>query len=169
MREPSFREVATMMRLEVAKVVGRAPVWFLLDWVKDETELPKQMMRVLERFNRIALSLDRQSQGRRARNEPYSDVVGVRVKMGNRLIGVWPKGPQDAQLLVARTATASEHTIESSFATWLAARAQSSRGAGEQPVPPPARDSSAESKARRPPQSPDLTAAVTDGSNVDRK
>lgn len=174
MREPKFSDLAVLMRLETAKVVGGQAVWFLLDWVKDVElkggcEYTQEMMRLLERFNRIALSLVRQREGRKARNEPYADAVGVRMKMGPRTVGIWPRGPHETQLLTARTASASEHITESHFATWLAGKAQSSRGAGEHSAPPPTRDSSAESKAKRAPQSPVEAANVTEGSNVDRK
>jgi hypothetical protein len=174
MREPKFSDLAVLMRLEIAKVVGGQAVWFLWDWVRDVElkegcEYTQEMMRLLERFNRIALSLVRQREGRKARNEPYADAVGVRMKMGPRTIGIWPRGPHETQLLTARTASASEHITESHFATWLAGKAQSSRGAGEHSAPPPTRDSSAESKAKRAPQSPVEAANVTDGSNVDRK
>ena len=175
MKEPKFSELAVLTRLEIAKVVNGQAVWFLWDWVKDVElkegcEYTKEMMRVLERFNRIVFSLVRQRQGtQKARNEPYADAVGVRLKMGPRTIGVWPNGPHETQLLTARTAAASEHITESNFATWLAGKAQSSRGAGEHVAPPPTRDSSAESRAKRAPQSPVDAANVTDGSKVDRK
>jgi len=140
MSEPKFSDLAVLMRLEVARLVKGSPIWFLLDWVKDERELTKEMMRILERFNRLTLSLTRQQSGRRARNEPYADVIGVRAKMGPRIIGVWPKGPHERQLLNARTATASEHIIESQFATWLASRRQ----VGSAPPAPREQDASKE-------------------------
>jgi len=134
MSEPKFSDLAVLMRLEVARLVKGSPIWFLLDWVKDERELTKEMMRILERFNRLTLSLTRQQSGRKARNEPYADVIGVRAKMGPRIIGVWPKGPHERQLLNARTATASEHIIESQFTTWLAGRRQVASSRPEQKV-----------------------------------
>lgn len=174
MSEPKFSDLAVLMRLEIAKVTGQQAAWFLLDWVRDVEvkegcELTQEMMRLLERFNRIALSLVRQRQGRKARNEPYADAVGVRLKMGPRTIGIWPRGPHETQLLTARTASASEHITEANFATWLAGKAQSSRGAGEHVAPPPTRESSAESRAKRVPQSPVDAACVTEGKSVDRK
>ena len=47
------------------------------------------MHRLLERFARIVISLQRQASGssnRRVRNEPYADVLGVRCKLGARVV-----------------------------------------------------------------------------------
>ncbi len=149
MKPEKLSDAALLMRLEVARLVNQQPVWFLLDWLYYDREITREMMRILERFNRIAISLARQREGRKARNEPYADAIGVRVKMGPRIIGVWPRGPHETQLLTARTASASEHIIESNFATWHAGRAQSSREAGTHSTPPPCRASRSESNANK--------------------
>ena len=123
-------DVAVLMRLEVARVLGCVPVWFLLDWQKDDSKPAKEIARLVERLDRISTSLERQHEGRRARNEPYADAVGVRVLIGSRVIELRPRGEDQACLLDARTATPFENIVEGEFAAWLVARSQLKEGAG---------------------------------------
>lgn len=117
-------DVAVLMRLEVARILGCVPVWFLLDWQKDDTKPAKEISRLVERLDRIGTSLERQHEGRRARNEPYADAVGVRVLIGARVIELRPRGEGQGSLLDARTATPSENIVEGEFENWLVARSQ---------------------------------------------
>jgi hypothetical protein len=117
-------DVAVLMRLEVARVLGCVPVWFLLDWQKDDSKPAKEISRLVERLDRISTSLERQHEGRRARNEPYADAVGVRVLIGSRVIELRPRGEGQANLLEARTATPAENIVEGEFEAWLVGRAR---------------------------------------------
>jgi hypothetical protein len=128
-------ELGLLLRLEVARLVGAKPVWLLLDWCKNDSNVTGEMRRVLERFNRIALSLERQSKGRRAKNEPYADLLGVRCRMGHRTIGVWLAGDHREELKTARTAKPIEWNVERDFEEWSARR-------GKRPssCPPPAKE-----------------------------
>ena len=128
MRRP---DVAVLMRLEVARVLGCVPVWFLLDWQKDDSKPAKEILRLVERLDRISASLERQHEGRKARNEPYADAVAVRVLIGPHCIQLRFRGEGEASLLEARTATPAENIVEGEFAAWLVARTQleESRGA----------------------------------------
>ncbi len=123
MTKPSSKlaEAGQLLRLEIALPIENEPVWHLLDWVKDGTDTIPEMLRVLQRFNRIVLSLRRQSGGVRAKNEPYARVMGVRCKMGNRVIGVHPALHHE-QLTMARTATSKECPAELEFTLALTAR-----------------------------------------------
>lgn len=111
-------ELGLLIRLEVARLVGAKPVWLLLDWCKNDSNVTGEMRRVLERFNRITLSLERQSKGRKAKNEPYADLLGVRCRMGHRTIGVWLAGDHREELKTARTAKAIEWNVEREFEEW---------------------------------------------------
>lgn len=117
-------DVAVLMRLEVARVLGCVPVWFLLDWQKDDSKPAKEILRLVERLDRISASLERQHEGRRARNEPYADAVGVRLLIGSRVIELRPRGLGQANLLEARTATPGENIVEDEFEFWLIARSR---------------------------------------------
>ncbi len=134
-KDPPLLELGLLLRLEVARLVGAKPVWLLLDWCKNDSNVTGEMRRVLERFNRIALSLERQSKGRRAKNEPYADLLGVRCRMGHRTIGVWLAGDHREELKTARTAKPIEWNVERDFEEWSARR-------GKRPSsrPPPAKE-----------------------------
>jgi hypothetical protein len=120
MANNSLAELDWILRLEIAKTftssVGEKRLWCLLDWVKDETKETDEMKRVLSRFSRISVSLERQAKGGRAKNEPYSDVVGVRCRMGRRTVGIWLG--EHRELEHDRTATADEWSIEREFELW---------------------------------------------------
>jgi hypothetical protein len=112
--ENSLIESGSMLRLEIAQYIpsfGRC--WCLLDWVKDQEKIPAEIQRVLNRFSRISLSLERQSKGVRAKNEPYADVIGVRCKMGSRTIGIWFGEHRDLQY--APTASSVDWKPEQEF------------------------------------------------------
>lgn len=107
-------DLIPMLRLEIARRLNGLLRWCLVDWIKRD-DLTGEMQRVLARFNRIGLSLARQSSGKRAKNEPYAEVIGVRCKMGPRVIGIWPKNSDELNLLNAPTASADEWHIEREF------------------------------------------------------
>lgn len=102
---------------------------------------------MLERFNRIVLSLARQQGGARARNEPYADALGVRARLADRTIGCWPKTDLSPDLRFARSATVQEHALEAEFSTWV--RKLSAPSGGPQANPPPCRDKRSDSKANK--------------------
>lgn len=131
--EPQLLELGLLLRLEVARLVGAKPVWLLLDWCKNDSNVIGEMRRICERFSRISLSLDRQSKGRRAKNEPYADLLGVRCRMGHRTIGIWLAGDHKDELKVARTAKPIEWNIEGQFHEWCL-----QRGRRPSSKPPPA-------------------------------
>lgn len=133
LKEPQLLELGLLLRLEVSRLVGAKPVWLLLDWCKNDSNVTGEMRRILERFSRISLSLERQAKGRRAKNEPYADLLGVRCRMGHRTIGIWLPGNHSQDLLTARTAKPAEWNIEGEFQEWCLRRGRrpSSR-------PPPA-------------------------------
>ncbi|GEM_PF-5842421 len=132
MKEPQLLDLGLLLRLEVARLVGAKPVWLLLDWCKNDNNITGEMRRVLERFSRISLSLERQSKGRRAKNEPYAGLLGVRCRMGHRTIGVWWPGNHAEDLKTARTAKAVEWNVEKEFEDW-----SSKRGRRPSSRPPP--------------------------------
>jgi hypothetical protein len=122
MKEPQLLELGVLLRLEVARLVGAKPIWLLLDWCKNDSNVTGEMRRILERFSRVSLSLQRQSTGRKAKNEPYADLLGVRCRMGHRTIGVWFAGDHSEALKAARTAKAVEWNIEGQFEEWCLKR-----------------------------------------------
>jgi len=126
MANESLVETGAMLRLEIAKSFpskkGSVRCWCLLDWVKDESKIPAEMQRVLSRFARISISLERQAKGGRAKNEPYSDVIGVRCRMGAKTIGVWLG--EHCDLEHERTATANEWSIERDYENWKLSNAK---------------------------------------------
>lgn len=146
-------EYLIQLRLEVAKLehVTHRPCWALLDFVRDEQDKPlmDEVKRVFARFSRIVASLKRQAGGKHARNEPYRDVLGVRCRMGNRVLGVWPSGPHDAALTTAPLTPASLNSVEQDFETWRARALQKSRVASRrQSEPPPCRANRSDNRAR---------------------
>jgi hypothetical protein len=115
--EESINETGSLLRLEIAMSIhGFGRCWCLLDWVKDESRIPAEMQRILNRFTRISLSLERQAKGVQAKNEPYRDVVGVRCRMGSKTIGVWLG--QHIELEKERTATSNEWAVERDYENW---------------------------------------------------
>ena len=147
--DPHLTELLVVLRLEVAKLNGSAPGWWLLDFVHDEpgSQITGEVLRVISRFNRIVSSLQRQEGGRVARNEPYRDVVGVRCRMGHRVLGVWPSGPHERALTTAPTAPADSNPLERDFENWKARVLQKSRVSRKQSEPPPCRAKRSDSKA----------------------
>ncbi len=147
--DPPLSELLVVLRLEVAKVNGSTPGWWLLDFVHDDggEEMTKEVLRVISRFNRITLSLQRQQGGHVARNEPYRDCVGVRCRMGHRVLGVWPSGPHERALTTAPTAPSDSNPVERDFESWRARALQKSRVSRKQSEPPPCRANLSDSKA----------------------
>jgi hypothetical protein len=118
------------LRLEIARIdpSSEKPIWELLDFARDEddTRTMLEIRRIFERFSRIVISLKRQATGQRAHNEPYRDLLGVRCRLQNRVLGVWPSR-HDAALTLAPLAPASLCKVEHDFEAWRTAALQ--RGA----------------------------------------
>lgn len=117
--DKELSDVQGLLRLEVCLPKSEGPVWFLIDWVKPSKPTVAEVMRILSRFNRMALSLQRQSQRvdqnvAPARNEPYAHLLGVRCRMVDRVIGVHYRKTHES-VRAARTATTSENQAELEF------------------------------------------------------
>jgi hypothetical protein len=152
-REPTLQDHLIVLRLEVAKIEPNThrPVWALLDFVRDDQAdgVMGEVKRVFERFSRIVASLKRQAGGHVARNEPYRGVLGVRCRMRDRVLGVWPPGPHDAALTTAPLTPASLNSVEQDFESWRARALQKSRVASrKQSEPPPCRANRSDSNAK---------------------
>ncbi len=149
--EPPLKELLLDLRLEVARVTHGSPGWWLLDWIHDDGQRDplKELSRVVARFRRIIISLERQTTGQHAKNEPYQDVVGVRCRMGSRVLGIWPLGPYQRALTTAPTAPASEDPLAREFESWRARALQKSRVSRPQSKLPPCRESRSDSKASK--------------------
>lgn len=140
------------LRLEVATIdpTTQQPMWELLDFAHDENDSRTmvEIKRVFDRFARIVVSLKRQAGGQRARNEPYRELLGVRCRLRDRVLGIWPSGPHDAALAIAPLAPASVNTVERAFEAWRSSALQKSRVLRRQSEPPPCRANRADSRAR---------------------
>lgn len=149
--EPPLKELMFDLRIEVARVTNGSAGWWMLDWVHDDGphDPLKELSRLVARFRRIVLSLERQTGGTRAKNEPYHDVIGVRCRMGTRVLGIWPLGPYQRALTTAPTAPASEDPLLREYESWRARALQKSRVSRPQSKPPPCRDNRSDSKASK--------------------
>jgi hypothetical protein len=117
------------LRLEVAVLLpDGAPVWTLIDWIRDQADVPSEMVRVVQRFNRIVLKLQARKGGRGPASK-YADLLGVRLRVNLETAGVFIVGPHAAKLVSAPVVKTGAET------QWLAVLGERSRAAQASPTP----------------------------------